>query len=120
MNKFQMQLYYYKKKLGLTNEDIAKRTNLSKETISRICKGTTKDPKAETLRVIAKAFNITVDELIGTEDNVQPYFFNAQTAKIAEDIKNNADLLLLFETLKDLSSEELKTILGIVNMIKNK
>lgn len=115
-----MQIFYYKQKLGLTNEDLASKTNLSKETISRLCKGATKDPKAETLRALAKAFNITVDELIGTEDNVAPYFFDQKTAQIAETVKSNTDLKLLFDTAKDLTPEELRTFLGMIDILKKK
>lgn len=120
MNKLQMQIFYYKQKLGLTNEDLAKRTGVSKETISRLCKGATKDPKSETLRVIAKAFGISVDELIGTDDNVEPYFFDSETAEIAEQVKNNSELKLLLDSAKDLSPDELRTFLGMIDILKKK
>lgn len=51
-----------KKEQGLTNEDLAKLSGVPKGTIDKITSGTTKDPKLETVRAIARALGCTLDD----------------------------------------------------------
>ena len=119
LTKFQMKLLFYKKKRGYTNEDIARLADLPVTTVSRIMSGGTKQPTISTLEKLAKAFNCKPDELLGT-DEAEPYFFDPETAEIAEQVKNNSDLKLLLDSAKDLSPEELKTFLGMIDILKKK
>ena len=118
MNQLQMKLIFFKKKLDLTNEDIAQKSGLPTATISRICSGKTKEPKGETIRKIAIAMGLKVDDLLGTNDNVEPYYLDPETAKIAQQIKDNVDLKILLDSCNDLNAEQLKTFQNMVNMLK--
>ena len=120
MNKFQMRLIFFKKKKGYTNDEISRLSGLPVTTISRILSGKTGQPTISTLEKLAKAFDCKPDELLGTEENVEPYFFDPQTAEIAKKIKDNADFKRLLDIAADLSPDELKIFIGIINMIKNK
>lgn len=57
MNK----LLKYREKLNLTQEELAEKAGVSTRTIQRIEKGT--EPKGHTLKVLAKALEITEDDL---------------------------------------------------------
>lgn len=118
MNELQLKMYQYKTKLRLTNKEIAKRTGYSVPTIDRIAAGKIKAPKLATIRKIAEVFGITVEELVGQETAVEPCFFDEKTANIARAVKENQDFLELFEACQDLSPDEIKTILGMVKMLK--
>ena len=52
----------YKKKNHLTNEDIANMSGVPKPTIDKITSGATKKPSLETIRSIAKALDLTLDD----------------------------------------------------------
>ena len=52
----------YKKKNHLTNTDISKMSGVPKPTIDKITSGATKKPSLETIRAIAKALDITLDD----------------------------------------------------------
>ncbi len=52
----------YKKKNHLTNEDIANMSGVPKPTIDKITSGATKKPSLETIRAIAKALDLTLDD----------------------------------------------------------
>lgn len=120
MNKFQMRLIFYKKKKGFTNDEISRLSGLPVTTISRILSGKTGQPTISTLEKLAKAFGCKTDELLGTEENAEPYFLDPQTAEIAEEVKNNAELKLLFDSARDLTPEELRTFLGMIDILKKK
>jgi len=120
MNKFQMRLIFHKKKKGYTYDDISRLSGIPVTTISRIFSGKTAQPTISTLEKLAKAFGCKTDELLGTEENVEPYFLDPQTAQIAEEVKNNSELKLLFDSAKDLSPEDLRTFLGMIDILKKK
>ena len=118
LKELQMNLIFYKKKLGLTNEDISAKTGLPTATISRIISGKTKDPKHSTIKLIADALECTVDDLIGNKDAVRPYYLDDKTAALAKNLKDNAELKILLDEVSDLSSDDLKTLIGMVNILK--
>lgn len=118
LKELQMNIIFYKKKLGLTNDDISEKTGLPTATISRICTGKTKEPKYSTVKLIAEALDCTVDDLIGNGDAIKPYYFDKQTAELAQTLKENSELKILFDSTRDLNSQDLKTVIDMVNMLK--
>lgn len=51
-----------KKELGITNEELSKRSGVPKGTIDKILSGVTKDPKLETLKAIARVLGLSLDD----------------------------------------------------------
>lgn len=116
-NNLSMKIIYYKKKLKLTNEAIAEKTGLPVGTISRIASGQTKEPTLRTLRLIAKAFNCTVDDLQGGE-SIEPYYLDSKTAEMAQELHDNPEMRILFDASKKLSPEEIKIVIDVANGLK--
>lgn len=112
------KIKHYKVQLNLTNADIAEKTGLPENTIARICSGRTKDPKLGTMKLLAKVFNCDLDDLLGNDNAVQPYYLDKETGELAQSLKENKELKILLDAANDLSAEELKTFIGIVNMLK--
>jgi len=120
MNDIARIVKMYKVQLSMTNADIAEKTGLPENTIARICSGRTATPKLSTLRLLAKAFDCTIDDLSGSEEGVEPYYLDKKTGAIAQELKENSDLKFLFDASKDLPPEDLQTLIGMVNMLKRK
>lgn len=118
MKELQMKLIYYKNKLGLKYKDISEKTGLPVDTISRIYTGKTRAPKLSTIKLIAEVFGCSVDDLVGNEDAVEPYYFDKKTAELAQTLKENSELKILFDSTRDLPSQDLKTVIDMVNMLK--
>ena len=100
------------------NEILAAKTGLPVGTISRIASGATKDPTLKTLRLIAKAFGCTIDDL-QNGGTVEPYYLNPKTAEIAQKIYENKDLRILFDASKNLSTEDINAIVNIAKRIQS-
>lgn len=66
-NSIARNLVYQRKLKGLTQKDLSDRTNVTVRTIQRIEKGET-EPHLQTVKLIAIALEIEVDELIPLED----------------------------------------------------
>jgi tellurite methyltransferase len=54
----------YRKKLGLTQEALARKANISYNTIIKLEGKSIKDPRMKTLKKLAGALEISIDKLI--------------------------------------------------------
>ncbi len=52
----------YKKKLGLTTEELSNMSGIPIGTLNKILSGATKDPKLETLKAIARVLGLTLND----------------------------------------------------------
>ena len=120
MKDFSQKIRLYKAKLDISNKDLAEMTGLPETTISRICSGKTKSPTLDTVKLLAQALDCTVEELLDYEDGVAPYFLDKKTATIAQELKENKELKILLDSTRDLSPDELNTVINMVNMLKRK
>ena len=66
-NKLAENLVYQRKLKGLTQKDLADRTNVTVRTIQRIEKGET-DPHLQTIKLLAAALEVEVNDLVVLED----------------------------------------------------
>lgn len=54
----------YRNKLGISQDILSKKANLAFHTIAKIEAGSTPDPRIETVKKIADALGVTLDDLI--------------------------------------------------------
>ena len=52
----------YKKKLGLTTEELSLRSGVPVGTLNKILSGATRDPKLETLKAIARVLGLSLND----------------------------------------------------------
>ena len=62
----------YKKKLGLTTEELSRQSGVPMGTLNKILSGATKDPKLETLKSIARVLGLTLNDFDDTANNTVP------------------------------------------------
>jgi transcriptional regulator with XRE-family HTH domain len=117
-NELSMKIVYYKKKLKMTNKILAEKTGLPVGTISRIASGETKEPTLKTLRLIAKAFDCTIDDL-QSGGTIEPYYLNQETAELAQEIYDNPNLKILFDASKHLTPEDIRAVIEIAKRIQS-
>ncbi|WP_290772485.1 helix-turn-helix transcriptional regulator [Anaerofustis sp.] len=84
-----------------------------------IIKMKTSSPNVDRLQKIADYFNVTVDYLI-TGDKKGNYYTNPETSKIAQEVFDNPEMKILFDASKDLSPEDLKAVIGMVEALQRK
>lgn len=70
----------YKKKLGITSEELSKRSGVPLGTLNKILSGDTKDPKLGTLKAIARVLGCTLDDFDDTpkEQAIEPFYENVE------------------------------------------
>lgn len=55
----------FRKKLGISQDALSKKANITFHTIAKIEAGSTPDPRIETVKKIAEALEVSIDELVG-------------------------------------------------------
>lgn len=70
----------YKKKLGITSEELSKRSGVPLGTLNKILSGDTKDPKLGTLKAIATVLGCTLDDFDDTQHkaNIEPSYADVE------------------------------------------
>lgn len=106
---------------GVTPYKVSKETGISQSTLSDWKKGKI-TPKSDTMKKIADYFGVSVDYLMtGTErEETGKYYFDEETAEMAQKLFENRDLRVLFDAAQDASSEDLKTTYDMLMALKKK
>lgn len=84
-----LRLEELRKKMGLSQEDLAKKINMTQQRISAYEKGK-REPDLETLKVLADFFGVTTDFLLGKDETmpVTPEFtfaYHKETEGLSEE-----------------------------------
>ncbi len=113
------KLNIIKNSKNFTNAKIAELTGIKLSTIDKIFSGANKNPTLDTLKKIAKILDCSIDDFINYEEEpTSPYYLDRKTGELAQEIHDNPDLRILLDASKDLSPEDLKTVITIAQKIK--
>jgi|SRR5665648_244603 len=97
------------------NKELAEKSGIPLRTINNIISGVTENPTLETMRAISKVLGCTLDDFAeNSATKVGAYFLDDESARIAQEIYNNPDLRILFDTTRKVKPEDLKLISDMV------
>lgn len=88
---------------GCKDADVVKATGITKSTFSDWKNGRS-NPKDEKLKKIAAFFGVSIDYL-RTGKETQGYYFDEETAKMAQEMYEDADMRSLFDMKRKMSPE---------------
>ncbi len=106
------RLKYAREKLNITMTEAAKRLNLSKIGYCRYEYGD-RSPSLQTIEVIARCFNTSVNYLIGKTDDITPDTITISKAE-------NPELFLLINEFRNFDDETLKRLTAYYRNLKEK
>ena len=104
------------KQNGLRIADVAKATGLSYSTFTD-WKAGRYTPKAEKRQIIADFFQVPL-EYLDTGEMPGQYYFNPETAQIAQEIYDDKDLHALFDAARGSTPEDLKMAAEMLRKFK--
>lgn len=113
---FSDSLQELRTKAHLTQEELSKRTGLSKSAIGMYEQGR-RFPSEEVLELFADFFNVNMDTLLGKTKR-STYYLDPETAKLAQEVYDNPDLRILFDASRDLRPEDIKFVVDMINRMK--
>ena len=101
---------------GVKAADVSKGTGITTATLSAWKKGRY-EPKKEKIQKIADFFDIPISYFYSEEDDPS-YYYNEETAKLAEEMASRPGLRVLFDASRDLSEDSLKMFAEMIETYK--
>ena len=112
-----------RKELGLTLEEVANKVGVSKSTVKKWESGYIKNMRRDNMALLADALHISPMDLL-TDDfksnDSTGYYTDPETAELAEKLRTDPDMKVLFSAAKDLTPEEMQQAADYVNYLKMK
>ena len=103
-------------KNGVRTAEVARATGIAHPTFTAWKKGEY-IPKNEKMQKIADYFGVPVSYFYSDEE-IPEYYFNEETAALAEELANKPGLRRLFDASRNLSEENLKMFAEMINTFK--
>ena len=108
---------------NMSQDDLAKKTGYtSRSTINKIEAGKIDISRAK-IKVFADALGVTPAYLMGWEDvpdQTQGYYTDPEVAELAEELRTNPELKVLFSTSRDLTKEQMQEAYDYIKYLKSK
>ncbi len=117
---FRTNLNYYLEKSGHTQLELSEAIGVSTATVSEWCNGK-KLPRMNKIEEIANWLGLSISDLLeDRSESEKHYYLDEATRAIADEIKNNDELALLFDAARDASPEDLETVHQMLLALKRK
>lgn len=105
---------------GMSQVELSQRIGISKQSLYKYENSIITNIPSDKIELIADALNTSPSYLMGWTDEPVPYYFNAETAQIAEAIFQNPDLRLLFDASRNATPDDLRTARDVLSALKRK
>lgn len=99
----------YKKRLGITTEELSSKSGVPIGTLNKILSGDTKDPKLGTLKAISRVLGLTLDDF-------DDYEFNEKKENSESTYEHIEDLIA--RNGKELSTEKRMRLIKLLSEIE--
>ena len=108
-------------KHGVSTYKVSKETGIAQSVFSSWKNGIS-TPKQDKMQKIADYFNVSLEYLMTGEEREggEKYYLNDETAKMAQDIFENKELRMLFDTARDAEPEDLQAVHNMLLALKRK
>ena len=108
-------------KHGVSTYKVSKETGIAQSVFSSWKNGIS-TPKQDKMQKIADYFNVSLEYLMTGEEKEggEKYYLNDETAKMAQDIFENKELRMLFDTARDAEPEDLQAVHNMLLALKRK
>jgi len=104
---------------GISTYKFCKDTGIPQSTISTWkTKGSI--ISSDLAKTIADYFGVSVDYLLTGKEKEQHYYFDEETAKIAQEVFENKDLRLLFDASRNAKPEDIRLAAEMLMRLKEK
>ena len=103
-------------KKGVSISQCERDCGFSKGSISKIEKNR---PNSKRLQALADYFGVTMD-FIMTGENPDGYYYDRETAEVAQEIYQNKELHMLFDAARDSTPDELRKFAEMILLLKRK
>ena len=100
--------------LGMTMKELGEKCDVSEATISRYESGNIKNMRRDVVAALAKALQINPKVLMNWDDDEPGYYVDPETAKLAQELKDNPEFRVLFDSTRGMDPQSVKEIIEFI------
>ena len=110
----------------MNQNELAKVLHVSESTVGKLTLGKSMPRTMGVIQQIADFFNVGKSYLLeeaGSHDDrktERPYYLDPEVAEMANELKENPDMRILFDASRKLSKQDMKTVINMVKAITDK
>lgn len=105
---------------GLSQNEVAKIMGVGRTTYLKWESG--ENQPTRKLKELSEFFGVSIDYLLGNSPDPSPesggYYTDPDVAQITEELRTDPDKRILFDATKDLSKDDINTVLKIIEGLK--
>ena len=117
-----IRLRQLRKKLGYTQEFVGKNIGVSKQTLYKYEMGIITNIPSDKIEALAKLYSVQPEYIMGwdssTPEPSPSYYVDPETAELADRLKNQPGMRMLFDAAKDASPEDLEMVAAMIRKFK--
>lgn len=98
----------------ISRQELSEKLNIKYSTLTDWINGNTY-PRIDSIEKLANFFGVSKSELV---EEKQVYFYDPESARVAQELLNNPDLKMLFDAARDISPEDLKLMAEMAMRMK--
>ena len=116
---FSKRLRYYLQRDGMTQKELASRLGVGTTSVYNWINGI-KSPRMDKVDMMCKIFGCTRSDLVEEPAEEPGYYYDPETAALAQELYDNKELGLLMSASRKMSPEALRNLTALVeSMIKD-
>lgn len=101
--------------LELTMKEVADAVGVSEATVCRWESGEIENMKRDKIVALSDVLRLPPTVIMGLEEEPQGYYFDPETARYANELKENPGMRLLFDASRDMPPEDILKTLDFIN-----
>ena len=117
-----IRLRQLRKKLGYTQEFVGKNIGVSKQTLYKYEMGIITNIPSDKIEALAKLYGVQPEYIMGWDSSTPKpspsYYVDPETAELADRLKNQPGMRMLFDAAKDASPEDLEMVAAMIRKFK--
>lgn len=117
------RIKFLREQKNMTQEELAEKTGYkTRSAINKIEKGL-RDINQSQIKSFADALGVTPSYLMGWEDEIEEnevdhYYLNPETRKLAQEVYENPNLRILFDAARDVEPEDIQMAVDMLERFK--
>lgn len=122
---FAKNIRFLRKRAEMSQDKLAEMLGYKSFTTIQKWESGVSEPSMAVAQKIANLFHVDIDDLIKVDleakgEKPEGYYFDADTAALAQKIYENKEMRALFDAARDISPEDMKTLYSVALAMKRK
>ena len=107
--------------LGMSYQDLAEKTGMSKSTLQRYETGAIRSIPLDKLEDLARALKLDPAFLMGWDNEDEPtYYLDPEAAQLAQELYERPEMRVLFDASRNASKEDIEQVADLLNKLSKK